>query len=255
MVFSITERCNYTCSHCLVNATNEGNDAGLKVVNAVIKMVKRYNIRCLVVTGGEPTIHHNFFKVLELLLQKLSKECFIVVATNGSFLDNPSFIIKYIPLIQKYHFYTQITAVPNLYENAEKTIKEFNAFKLVFPNESERFEIIKDMKVIDNYGRAKGKDFSFLGDLYQRKSTNCHNVFMIRRETENFDDFFSLYQHLSSDNCKPRIDSSGDIFAGESIECVKIGNILSHDMKSIFSKLKNSSPCEKCGDFKINFKY
>lgn len=81
----ITSRCNYRCQHC-------GNDSGLKKKNELslgeikrlIIEMEKLGVLKLTLTGGEPFLRKDFFKILNFATQKIPR---VTVTSNGSLID------------------------------------------------------------------------------------------------------------------------------------------------------------------------
>ena len=99
--------CNYKCSYCSVGSyiTNDFSDTSrisqnYKLILARLKTVKEPFDICL--TGGEPTLHPNFYEVLDgmLELKQLNKVwLFSNLSRSADFLKQ---INNYLPKIQLY---------------------------------------------------------------------------------------------------------------------------------------------------------
>jgi len=87
----ITTRCNMKCPVCYVDAEQKGEDMPLEDIYRIIETITEEDPNThLILIGGEPTIHKDFFKILERINQKgLMKRTFI--ATNAITLANEDF--------------------------------------------------------------------------------------------------------------------------------------------------------------------
>lgn len=90
----ITTRCNMRCPVCYADAEARGKDMSLEDISKILDKIKEEDPRThVILIGGEPTIHKEFFKVLELVRDKdLMKRAFI--ATNGITMANKEFAKK-----------------------------------------------------------------------------------------------------------------------------------------------------------------
>lgn len=66
-----------SCAHCAFTCTSEGEDMSLKVFRRIVEQSKRP----LTIGGGEPTLHPQFWKFLELATHYTDTPG---IATNGS---------------------------------------------------------------------------------------------------------------------------------------------------------------------------
>jgi len=86
VVWNITRRCNLKCIHCYSDSDAKSYPGELnwdQCVN-VIDDLAQYGIPALLLSGGEPTIHPNFF---ELAGYARSKGLRLTLSTNGTLID------------------------------------------------------------------------------------------------------------------------------------------------------------------------
>jgi radical SAM protein with 4Fe4S-binding SPASM domain len=88
----ITGRCNMCCKHC--RAANQlKRDMSLDQITKVVSFAKKFssNNLELVLSGGEPLMHKNFFDILKLIKENGCN--FITLTTNGSLLTNDHLLL------------------------------------------------------------------------------------------------------------------------------------------------------------------
>lgn len=75
-------QCNLRCSWCdAKNAVRRGTYSTTLLIDEIINRVLKYNCRYVVLTGGEPLLQNNVYKLIE----KLDGLCFYVaIETNGT---------------------------------------------------------------------------------------------------------------------------------------------------------------------------
>lgn len=56
------------CSHCLENATPDGEHMSSETFKKVLNFMERINPTVVLITGGEPTDHPEFFEYMEQLM-------------------------------------------------------------------------------------------------------------------------------------------------------------------------------------------
>jgi sulfatase maturation enzyme AslB (radical SAM superfamily) len=90
----VTTLCNLACPVCFINASTKGKDVPLPDIKRMLhEMQVNTPDTHLVLIGGEPTIHREFFGVLEGVREAgLMKRCYL--ATNGVMLSDEEFCRK-----------------------------------------------------------------------------------------------------------------------------------------------------------------
>ncbi len=94
LYLEITRQCNFTCSYCSsgsnIKEKWEPNKTADEIIEYILKPAKEIRTYFLNFSGGEPFLHPEFFKLLEIAHQMGFK---IGISTNGSFI-NKNTIIK-----------------------------------------------------------------------------------------------------------------------------------------------------------------
>ena len=76
----LTGTCNYMCSHCYKNASNNGKNLDFNFLNQKIYKEFKGFIPFIHFTGGEPTLHEDFGKIVDLFKEGYTLQ----LTTNGS---------------------------------------------------------------------------------------------------------------------------------------------------------------------------
>nr|CCE70410.1 TPA: heme biosynthesis protein related [Pyrococcus abyssi GE5] len=77
----ITHRCNLKCEHCYVGTRNNPATLSLEVIKKLIHDMEKLGCYQLAIGGGEPTLHPNFEKILEIIHKS---KIFAHIVTNGT---------------------------------------------------------------------------------------------------------------------------------------------------------------------------
>src|SRR3989338_20002 len=77
----ITHRCNFNCKHCYVDAPSN-KEMSFGQVKKLAKILKKYKFKKVLLTGGEPLLHKDIGKIIDLF----HKDFKIVLITNGSLI-------------------------------------------------------------------------------------------------------------------------------------------------------------------------
>ena len=73
--------CNLRCSYCDSLYAIEGKDYQELSINQIVDELKKYNVKNITLTGGEPLIHKD---VDDLINKLISEKFFINIETNGT---------------------------------------------------------------------------------------------------------------------------------------------------------------------------
>ncbi len=220
MLVRITNSCRMGCSHCMIEATPNGKHMSTDVFAKAIAFIKKHNFPIIMLTGGEPTDHPDFFRLAETVKDS---GLYPLILSNGMFLEDIAKRDKILSL----GITIQITSDPRFYP---KKIEKFNHPLLNYEHE---------IRAITPLGRAKTNHLPSA-----RQSPLCFNLRSLVRSFRNFNQAI-VYLRLSEKMCTPSINVDGTIVAGESSLCCPIGTLDSSDDE--LTKNILSMQCNKCG--------
>ena len=101
MLLKITEKCSLGCKHCLNNSNNNGKHVDFNTLKLVMNFLEDNDLmNYIIITGGEPTEHPDFYKFVEYIVNRVEKYAknnykrnkllsdgknfhFITITTNG----------------------------------------------------------------------------------------------------------------------------------------------------------------------------
>lgn len=133
----ITGRCNMQCQHCRA-AHQPKQDMPIEQIVKIIRFARRFspNYKEIILSGGEPLIHHNFFDVLKQVRENGGE--FITLTTNGSLLTN-----EHLALIKDLSFQRFVLSIS--LDNLDPTKHdEFRANKGAFRKAVEALRLIAE---------------------------------------------------------------------------------------------------------------
>lgn len=81
MAVELLSNCNYYCPFCYKNANSKGILISDKTIFAINKIIKN-NVHNILLTGGEPTLHPNYLKYIDIF----SEYARVYIITNGSLI-------------------------------------------------------------------------------------------------------------------------------------------------------------------------
>jgi len=85
VIWEITDKCNLKCKHCNVIPGSQNLELSFKELKYIADMLIKNNIFKLSITGGEPLLHSDFFKLLEYLI---SHNIIPFILSNGILIDD-----------------------------------------------------------------------------------------------------------------------------------------------------------------------
>lgn len=197
----ITGKCNMNCDHC--RASNQlKEDMPIEQIIKIIKFARQFspNYKEIILSGGEPLLHKNFFEVLKQVRQNGGE--FITLTTNGSLLTD-----KHLKLIQELNFKRVVLSIsldnlnpekhnnfrkfPNAFDKAEKALEKIS--KINSPNiiPSMRSTIqasqIPEMEEMIKFAKHIGcKRISFSAIHPAGKAIKRNDLWMTKEEKKKF---------------------------------------------------------------------
>lgn len=126
--YNIDYFCNNNCLFCFSVST--GRDKGIIPLEQIKKDVSFWNMDktdLIVLNGGEPTLHPDFYNIIEYIINKT--ESFISIYTNGTIIDtkripNTERIKIIIPIHGNAEDHDLITQNPGSYQSTLKSLHE-----------------------------------------------------------------------------------------------------------------------------------
>lgn len=225
MLLKITEVCTMGCTHCGEECLSSGRDMSIETFLDTLEFIRKTKPRVIVVTGGEPIYHPNFFFIIEEL-QKIGTNINIIVTSNGLFLNNKELTKKVLEL----NIPIQITNDKRYYPKSIPYIEHKN------------LDYVYEIQQIYPMGRAISNKIP----IFNVKAPKCFNIRSIARTKKEFS-FSDVIKLLESYGkfCTPSITIDGIIKAGEFKGCNSIGSIYNSD--EILLKNLRSLNCNNCG--------
>lgn len=134
---NITGWCNMSCQHCRA-AHQLRQDMPVEQVVKIIQFARQFspNYKEVVLSGGEPLIHHDFTEVLKQVRENGGE--FVTLTTNGSLLTN-----KHLLLIKDLSFQSFMVSVSLDNLNSDKHDK-FRAHKGAFSKAVEALRLVAE---------------------------------------------------------------------------------------------------------------
>lgn len=246
MMIKITERCTMGCKHCLNNAQPDGKDMDEITLLDCLEFLKQNNIgRFLVLSGGEPTEHRNFDKMMDTLIKWCTNNqgyiCILTITTNGENIqNNPDQYKDYIERLNKvgttlsYQISADVRYYPRRIQTHKRIFREpgfvlcDNCIESIYPK-----------------GRALDNNIP-----WNRISSQCFNVRALSKQ--GFITLSDIEKILLSKGkqCTPHIGIDGSIKLGESDLCPPCASIY-NPQNYIIEKIQNFK-CSGCDHINKN---
>lgn len=220
MLVRITNKCRMACSHCMIDATPDGEHMSVDTFIKVLALIKQYQLTFIMVSGGEPLEHPDFFELMDLTKDQNLPA---IILSNGMFLEDQVTRDRVLALETP----VQITNDPRFYP---KTISKFKHPLISYEDH---------IRTITTLGRAKENEL-----VTNRIAPMCYNLRSFVRKLNCF--WSSVFQLRTMGKlCSPSINIDGSISAGESSCCHRIGTIESADQELTQNLLQMK--CNLCG--------
>jgi hypothetical protein len=203
-----------------MDSTPQGKHMEMNTFKESLEFIKKMNPLVLLVTGGEPLEHPDFFKMIEDILKIQPKET-IMITTNGMFLYNQELTKRVLDLGVKIQVTNDIRYYP---QRINMNVKHEN---LVYETH---------IRSLTPIGRAKTNGMNPINSTapkcFNIRSIACNNA------TSLFSAIKLLEGHFKF--CEPSIDIDGSIKAGEGGVCTSIGTVTmsEHELYSNLINLK-----------------
>jgi hypothetical protein len=224
------------------NSGSSGKEMKSDTLEQVLKFLDYLDPGVVVVSGGEFTEHPHFFSFVTRILDQGTKSKFkVILNSNGMFaLDPPKNQLVLRLLSHQAIGYLQVTTDKLFYPRYDEVVKLKSAF-----------EKIQKMLLVDGIDKKRliplGRVLTNHGDLAMNSinSPSCLNLYLLARQgilTLN-----GMVQALKTSQfnlCKPLIDVDGSIRLGETIHCLKVGDVFHFPLR--LEKILFSLPCNKC---------
>lgn len=183
----------------MVNASPDGEHMTMETFRKVIGFIKANTLPLIMVSGGEPMEHPQALEFLAMA----KKELHVVMLSNGMFVSDAGLRDAVIGL----GISVQITSDPRFYKTP---IQKFDHPSFMYEDR---------IRVVTPIGRAATNKIEC-----NRQSPLCFNL---RSATRTTGDVWTAIKILRQGGkmCTPSINVNGDVVAGESSLCRKIGTV------------------------------
>lgn len=221
MLTRITEYCTMGCSHCLVDADEDGTHMDIDTFRAALEFSRRFD-STLLISGGEPTQHPRFLEFLDMIPKEMTPLAGIL--SNGMFLEDEG----YAKEILSRGIYMQVTNDERFYPKRIKLIEH----PLIAYEDR--------IRCISPFGRAVKNKLPIT-----QQYPGCFNLRSLAGAAESFLKVIFQLRLIARKFCTPSVNIDGSVSAGETRYCGRIGTVHSTDEELLGNA--RSLKCETCG--------
>ena len=225
------------CKHCIVSATKNGEDMSMDTFTKVVEFIDKIKPKVVIISGGEPTDHHDFREFINYLYKRYSGV--IVVTTHGKWLfeKGPNYA-EYFKRHRRLSF--QVTNDDRYYP-VKFSKKKAALIQDDYPNVIFCWRIGGEIY-------PQGRAVKYMKVTHENTGCKATKCFNLRSMCNNamFPTLRKAIDHLESLGkfCTPSIHIDGSVKMGESNECPSIAHC-TDSRESIHEAIKTSD-CNDC---------
>lgn len=236
-----------------------GEHMSWEVLNDVISFIHHNEINILILSGGEVTTDPEFYEKISYISRKCNKSL-MTIQSNGSWIANLDTTKKVKKLLDECSniLMMQVSTHKKYYPNYDFIMSRQSDIESVH----EKIKFVADwqgsLTKIQRLGRAVNLTDEDFNSVPSCSTLLCrsHQIEAMLGKIPKLSEFL-ICMEFNGYLCKPLINEYGNVYAGETQHCVKMGNItgystMTHDARenvceSIMNKLINTPMCNKCG--------
>lgn len=239
MLIKVTNKCSMGCSHCMEDSTLKGEHMTWETFQAALDFAKRIEgpvwamgvPPLILLSGGECTEHP---EIERYVAEVIYRRYIPVLVTNGMWLGDAKLCEALLNPGWKTLF-IQVTNDPRYYPSKPPRVDD------------PRITYVDSLTVLLPLGRLARKRGE--PELPIRKAPSSFNL---RSMARHFGDFARAVQQMRlrammnlGGHCSPSISDNGDVMAGETRNCFKLGTVWSSNLE--LSRAICDMKCNRCG--------
>lgn len=243
MLIKVTNYCSMGCSHCMEDSTVKGEHMSADTFRRALQLTERveagaYQIgvpRFALLSGGECTEHPEIVGFVETAL---AAGFMVTLITNGLWLGNDELRENLLrPEWGPGRLFVQVTNDPRFYPTAPPLVKD------------ERISYVDKLSGLLKLGRAARSSKVFQHGVPAKRAPSSFNIRSLTRSFGSIERAITVLRANAlagkSGWCSPSISANGDVVAGESNQCFRIGTVDSsnHELTAALINMQ----CNRCG--------
>ena len=243
MLIMITNKCNEMCPHCMECSNPQGAQIDERTFIKAVKFAEYIGCINITVSGGEPTLHPQFYEFCKQLQFKFDK--MFTICSNGTWVTDQ----EKIKMMERVRGFSNCVGI-QVYTNK----LFYKDYELVKANES-LFKQIgctfeeSEIRAMKDLGRAKSNEIAQKMNDESKYFQSCLNASLAGKQAKRPHDYGFILETLSHQFCHPMVDFNGNVHLSESWLCQSVGNVVDDQFADIWQNIVNFTPCRKCKDF------
>lgn len=269
MLIMITNRCYENCPHCMENSNPEGQMMDERTFHKAVMFAKYIGSRVVMISGGEPTLHPDFFKFCKALNDEYKMP--FAVVSNGTWalphfgsldwegtsenlilqyhLDNEKVVRQIRRMCSDFKNFISMQVYTNklFYKDYDKIHGKESFF------DSFGGKVILDespIRSMQDLGRAKNCEIAQKMCDESRYHMSCLNATLVARQIKIPRLYGNKLEQATLQFCYPMVDFNGDVHLSESWLCPSVGNVTNMFYDDIWSNITQYNPCGRCKGYK-----
>lgn len=243
MLIKVTNYCSMGCSHCMESSTIKGEHMTADTFARALRFAQRTEGNAwragipplILLSGGECTEHPDIVKYVEAVI---GLGWVPMLLTNGMWLADKDLRESLLRPEWK-QLFVQVTHDPRFYPKDPPIVID-----------DSRITYIPSLTLLIPLGRAKRKPgLSAETGLPKRNAPSSFNLRSLTRSLRSFNEAVVMMRARAasgmSGHCSPSVADNGDVMAGETRDCFKIGTVDSTNEE--LTKALIEMKCNACG--------
>lgn len=243
MLIQITNKCYEGCEHCMQCSNPDGKHMDELTFKNALRFARFLKTEAIIISGGEPTLHPDFFRFCQYLDQYISDYKLVMgfcITSNGSWFPKMTEDIEELAKLKNY-IGMQVYTNPKWYKS--------NSYIMEHRDEISRIPKVMvdttDIRSMQDLGRAKTSEKAMREVKSNPHFMSCLNGHLIFKQM-SIQTKMAGMGLVTGVQCKPMVDYKGNVHLSESCCCPSFGNVNEDFMMNIYSQLKASKPCCQC---------